>query len=49
MAAESRRTEARTVVVEGGEDLAGEELLDRLRELVGRRTLAHATPCFSSR
>src|SRR3954468_21005725 len=41
--------EARAVVVERGEDLAGEELLDRLRELVRRRPLAHVTPCRSRR
>src|SRR5207253_4671731 len=39
--------EARAVVVECGEDLAGEELRDRLRELVRRGALAHFTPCRS--
>src|SRR4029077_10957412 len=41
--------EARTVVVARGEDLAGEELLDCLDELLSGRTLAHVTPCLSSR
>src|SRR5579871_6785460 len=40
--------EAEPVVVERGKDLAGEELLDRLRQLVGRRA-PHVTPAFSSR
>ena len=43
------RPEAEPVIVEGGEDLAGEELLDRLRELVRGGALAHVTPSFSSR
>src|SRR5581483_6009623 len=43
------RSEAASLVVERGEDLAREELLDRLRELVGCGSLAHVTPCFSRR